>query len=73
MSSAELVELDFCNSEAFLIINHTIYMCLPRDWAGFIKAIENFKWLFQIEDDEGIGGKCICVQPITIPKELSNC
>ena len=63
----------FANSEAFLIINLTIYMCLPTDWAEFIKAIENFKWLFQIEDDEGIGGKCISLQSITITKELSNC
>ena len=28
--------------------------------------IENFKWLFQIEDDGGTGGKCTCVQPIAI-------
>ena len=35
--------------------------------------IENFLWLFHIEDDGGIGGKCICVQLIAINKELSNC
>ena len=35
--------------------------------------IENFKWLFQIEDDGGIGGKCTCVQLIAINKEWSNC
>jgi hypothetical protein len=35
--------------------------------------IENFKWLFQIEDDEGNGGKCTCLQPIAMNKELSNC
>ena len=35
--------------------------------------IENFKWLFQIEDDGGIGGKCICVERIVINEELSNC
>ena len=35
--------------------------------------IENIKYLFQIEDDEGIWGKCTCVQLIAINKELSNC
>ena len=35
--------------------------------------IENFKWLFQIEDDGKFGGKCTCVQLIAINKELSNC
>ena len=34
--------------------------------------IENFKWLFQIEDDEVFGGKFTCLQLITINKELSN-
>ena len=34
--------------------------------------IENFKWLLEIEDDEGIGGKCTCVQLIDINKELFN-
>ena len=34
--------------------------------------IKNFKWLFQIEDDGGIGGKCTCVQLIAINKYLSN-
>ena len=28
--------------------------------------IENFKWLFQIEDDGGIGRKCTCVELIAI-------
>ena len=28
--------------------------------------IENFKYLFQIEDDGGIGGKCTCVQLIAL-------
>ena len=35
--------------------------------------IENFKWVFHIEDVGGIGGKCTCVQLIVINKELSNC
>ena len=26
--------------------------------------IEHFKWLFQIEDNGGIGGKCTCVHLI---------
>ena len=33
--------------------------------------IENFKWLFHIEYDEGIGGKCTCVQLIAINNEWS--
>ena len=32
--------------------------------------IEIFKWLFQIEEDGGIGGKSTCVQFIDINKEL---
>ena len=39
-------------------------------------GIENVKWLFKIEDDEGIGGKCTCVQLIAIKKImklLSHC
>ena len=36
------------------------------------RDIENFKWVFQIEDDVGIG-KSTCVQRIAINKELSNC
>ena len=35
--------------------------------------IENFKWLFQIEDDGGMGGKGTCVQLIALNKELSSC
>ena len=35
--------------------------------------IENFKYLFQIEDDVGIGGKCTCVQLIARNQEWSNC
>ena len=35
--------------------------------------IENFKLLFQIEEDGRIGGKYNCVQLITINKELTNC
>ena len=35
--------------------------------------IENFKWVFQIEDVDGIGGKCTCGELIAINKELSNC
>ena len=35
--------------------------------------IDNFKWLFQIEDDGGIRGKNTCVQLIVINNELSNC
>ena len=31
--------------------------------------IEDFKQLFQIEDDGGIGGKYTCVQPFAINKE----
>ena len=34
--------------------------------------IEHFKYLFQIEDDGGIGGKCTCVLLIAINKEGSN-
>ena len=34
--------------------------------------IENFKCLFQIEDDGGIGGKCTCVLLIAMNKDLSN-
>ena len=45
-----------------------------KDQRSKVKSnIENFKWLFQIEDDGGIGGKCTCVQLIAINKELSNC
>ena len=35
--------------------------------------IKNFKGVFQVEDDGGIGGKCICVQPIAINKEILKC
>ena len=34
--------------------------------------IENFKYLFQKEDDGEIGGKCTCVLLIAPNKELSN-
>ena len=34
--------------------------------------IENFKYLFLIEDDGGIEGKRSCIQLIAINKELSN-
>ena len=34
--------------------------------------IENFKCLFQIEDDGGIGGKCTCVLLIAMNQDLSN-
>ena len=32
--------------------------------------LKNFKWLFQIEDDGGIGGECTCVQFIAINKKI---
>ena len=35
--------------------------------------IKNLKWLCQIKDDDGIGGKCTCVQPIDMNKDLLNC
>ena len=39
--------------------------------------IENFKWLFQIEDQGGIEGTCICVQQFALKKRiiklLSHC
>ena len=34
---------------------------------------EKYKWLFQIEDDEGIAVKYTGIQLIAISKELSNC
>ena len=34
------------------------------------KDIENFIWLFQIEEDEGIGGKCTCEQRIAIKERI---
>ena len=36
-------------------------------------VIEKVKGLFEVEDDGGIGGKCTCVQLISINKEQSNC
>ena len=43
------------------------------DFFNQVKSdITSFKWLFKLEDDEGIGGKCTCVQLIAINKELSN-
>ena len=35
--------------------------------------IKNFKWVFQVEDDGGMWGKCTCVQPIAINKEILKC
>ena len=32
----------------------------------------NYKWLFQIEDDDKIDGKCTCDEFIAINTELSN-
>ena len=44
------------------------------DFKNQVKSdIENFKWLFQIEDDKGTGGKYTWVQLIAINNELSNC
>ena len=34
--------------------------------------IENFKCLFQIEEDGGIEGKCTCVLLMAMNKDLSN-
>ena len=43
------------------------------DFQNQVKSnIDNFKCLFQKEDDGGTGGKCTCVQLIVINKELSN-
>ena len=43
------------------------------DFLSKVKSdFENFKWLFQIEDDGGIGGKCTCVPLIVINEKLSN-
>ena len=51
---------------------------VTKVWAfsEFLKLVkidtENFKCLFQIEDDGGIGGKCNCVLHTAINKEGSN-
>ena len=52
----------------------------PKEEVSFVlllepieSDIENFKWLFHIEDDGGIGGKCTYVQLIAINKDLSTC